>query len=86
MASTKEPNRDSNMDIPESVNKCIQLLTLLSDIVAQDMSHDLKIPRMHRQKVSKSVKQSQHLHNSIQLDYTRGRCTNVVRSPYFHKS
>ncbi|KFD61145.1 hypothetical protein M514_26688 [Trichuris suis] len=35
MESRKKSNQDSNSDLPERATKCIQLLPLSSDIVAQ---------------------------------------------------
>ncbi|KFD68740.1 hypothetical protein M514_12735 [Trichuris suis] len=45
MESRKKSNQDSNSDLPERATKCIQLLPLSSDIVAQDVNDGSRICR-----------------------------------------
>ncbi|KFD63885.1 hypothetical protein M514_07872 [Trichuris suis] len=39
MESRRKSNQDSNSDLPERATKCIQLLSLSSYIVAQEVSY-----------------------------------------------
>ncbi|KFD46400.1 hypothetical protein M513_12735 [Trichuris suis] len=45
MESRKKSNQDSNSDLPETATKCIWLLSLSSDIVAQDVNDGSMICR-----------------------------------------